>query len=438
MRAILLSATLAFCFGLAATPAFSALFIVDTNAVDLSDLDPGDGACAWATSPPVGQRCTLRAAVAEANALAGPDVILIPADMTIVLANGEITIGSDMTIGSFEQGDARPVLDANHLSRIFKVDSATSSVVIGNLVIRGGRALGGEQERDGGAIRTGSGNYELSIVGCDFLDNAAGGGGAISTLNSVVSITSSTFTGNFLADPAVDVSPRGSAVWLSGGATTSIEQSTFFLNYSLRASAGSAIRAETNDLQISNSTIDLNPKGGVSSPAPEVSVANSTISNNGVFGFELDGNGTVSFVIRDSIIADNELGCSFDVGFLSTSVGYSLDEDNSCGFFPGGGNLIGVDPKLGPLADNGGSTRTKLLLAGSPALDAGNPAVPGGPGTCLAADQRGVERPQPSVPGGVARCDMGAVEVPEPDGAGLTAIAVVAVLGVARTRAARC
>ena len=37
------------------------------------------------------------------------------------------------------------------------------------------------------------------------------------------------------------------------------------------------------------------------------------------------------------------------------------------------GNLLGVDPRLGPLQDNGGSTQTHSLLAGSQAIDAGNP-----------------------------------------------------------------
>ena len=37
------------------------------------------------------------------------------------------------------------------------------------------------------------------------------------------------------------------------------------------------------------------------------------------------------------------------------------------------GNLVGVaDPGLGTLADNGGPTQTIALLAGSPAIDAGN------------------------------------------------------------------
>lgn len=47
---------------------------------------PGDGKCEWATIVPVGQRCTLRAAVQEANGLAGADVILIPDGWRVVLA----------------------------------------------------------------------------------------------------------------------------------------------------------------------------------------------------------------------------------------------------------------------------------------------------------------------------------------------------------------
>jgi hypothetical protein len=63
----------------------------------------------------------------------------------------------------------------------------------------------------------------------------------------------------------------------------------------------------------------------------------------------------------------------------------------------GGGNLD-QDPKLGPLADNGGDTLTYALLSGSPAIDHANAAL------CPTTDQRGVTRPQGS------GCDMGAYE----------------------------
>ena len=37
-----------------------------------------------------------------------------------------------------------------------------------------------------------------------------------------------------------------------------------------------------------------------------------------------------------------------------------------------GGNLVGIAAELGPLAENGGATKTHATLIGSPAIDAGN------------------------------------------------------------------
>src|SRR5262249_3793692 len=60
---------------------------------------------------------------------------------------------------------------------------------------------------------------------------------------------------------------------------------------------------------------------------------------------------------------------------------------------------------LGPLQDNGGPTFTHALLPGSAALDAANPAAPGGGDpSCEQTDQRNVTRPQGP------RCDIGAFE----------------------------
>jgi hypothetical protein len=62
------------------------------------------------------------------------------------------------------------------------------------------------------------------------------------------------------------------------------------------------------------------------------------------------------------------------------------------------GSPLTASPLLGPLEANGGPTATMALLAGSPALDAADPAA------CAATDQRSVLRPQgPS-------CDIGAYE----------------------------
>ena len=72
----------------------------------------------------------------------------------------------------------------------------------------------------------------------------------------------------------------------------------------------------------------------------------------------------------------------------------------------GTGDLTTTTPAsvLSPtLANNGGPTFTHALLAGSPAINAGNPADPGSVDrACALLDQRGFTRPD--------RCDIGAYE----------------------------
>jgi hypothetical protein len=84
-----------------------------------------------------------------------------------------------------------------------------------------------------------------------------------------------------------------------------------------------------------------------------------------------------------------------------------LSSDNTCNF-DGPGDLNNTDPKLGPVGDYGGPTKTIRLLSGSPAIDAGNPqGCTDGKGKLLKIDQRGKPRPDHEDTGG---CDMGAYE----------------------------
>ena len=90
-----------------------------------------------------------------------------------------------------------------------------------------------------------------------------------------------------------------------------------------------------------------------------------------------------------------------------TSTGYNLSSDNTCNF-TGPGDLNNTDPKLGTLGNYGGPTQTIPLLAGSPAIDAGNPkGCTDGNGHLLKTDQRGKPRPDREDKTG---CDMGAYE----------------------------
>jgi hypothetical protein len=114
--------------------------------------------------------------------------------------------------------------------------------------------------------------------------------------------------------------------------------------------------------------------------------------------------------LANTILADNAAPAGAECAGRVRSRGFNLIEtdDDACEIAgSAGGNLIGVDPMLGPLAANGGPTETHALLAGSPAIDAGNPAAPLGRGrTCPRMDQRGADRIA------TTPCDIGAYEAP--------------------------
>ena len=114
----------------------------------------------------------------------------------------------------------------------------------------------------------------------------------------------------------------------------------------------------------------------------------------GASGAAVGGVKTLVCVLANTLLASNNPA---NWSGTVTDAGHNLSSDASC-VFTGGGSLNNTDPKLGPLADNGGPTWTMALLPGSPAIDADS-AV-GAPAT----DQRGVPRPQGS---GV---DIGAFE----------------------------
>src|SRR5204863_1261910 len=109
------------------------------------DAAPGDTNCADASA-----QCSLRAAISEANALAGDDVITLPAGtytQSLVAANEDLNAGGDWDITTNitinGAGSATTIIQAaatpaTATERVMEVVGATPAVVIGGVTLRHG------------------------------------------------------------------------------------------------------------------------------------------------------------------------------------------------------------------------------------------------------------------------------------------------------------
>jgi predicted outer membrane repeat protein len=275
-----------------------------------------------------------------------------------------------------------------------------------------GCTLTGNQASLGGALfSTGT----LTVGGSTFSGNSAlvDGGGLYA--GGTVQVTNCVVTGNTAPDVG------GGMVFSSG--TLTLSGSTLAGNQvggSIYAGHGGGLfvnyRSKTvtlTDCTIANNTAvgytyngQLYPGAGggvyVSTPpyrlaAPVMSVVSSTVAGN-----RTDGTGgglwlgaRVQTTLSSTLIALNTAAAAPDIaGALAAASSYNLvgNGTGSTGLINGSqGNQVGtsaapINPRLGPLQNNGGPTPTMALLTGSLARGAGDPALLG------TTDQRGVIR----------------------------------------------
>lgn len=392
----------------------AATFLV-SDPGDSVDLDPGDGVCSSARNA----NCTLRAAIMEANALAGADTIRLNVE-TIHLAlsgidedqgaTGDLDILESLTI---ESATATPTtVNANGIDRVFDVIADVGEINFSGLTIRGG-----DTEQTGGGIRV-LGGKEVRVADCVIEDNRAGaGGGIFATGGGGIDILRSTLRGNRLESSTANL--RGSAIEIRGDVTNiptlTLDSVAIHDNESTGRVAG-AINASASTVSIINSTLSGNFYSGeegdrssalsaFSAIAVSISVRNTTIVNHNV-GLSVRGEASLS--LRNSIVAYNNEDCTFN-NSTDDIDGHNLDSDNSCQLMPGFGNLPATDPLLGPLVD-GRISRAHWPLPGSPLIDAGSPDTATGVDACTATDQQGVTRTDGDDLVGPSVCDIGAVE----------------------------
>jgi predicted outer membrane repeat protein len=210
-----------------------------------------------------------------------------------------------------------------------------------------------------------------TVTSCTLSGNSARYGGGLYNADTLT-VESSTFSGNSaIGNSAFDGNGGGIYSW----GTLTVESSTFS----------------------GNSAISSSPDGGHggaiynSAAGSTVTVIGSTVSSNSAStGGGIRQAGT-QVSIRNIILAGNTSASSPDIDGTVHSLGHNLigDGTGGSGFDPS--DLVGtatdpIDPKLGPLQDNSGPTRTYALLVGSPAIAAGD--IFDAPPT----DQRGAPR----------------------------------------------
>jgi CSLREA domain-containing protein len=438
------------------TRAAGQTFAVNTT-VDAPDAAPGNGVCETASGNAV---CTLRAAIQEANALAGADTITLPAEAFILKIAGsddtglvgDLDITDDLTINGV--GHALVAGGAGWSDRIFDIRTAGISVTLNNLTIAQGKASGGgggianignltvensivsgnSSGYAGGGIYQSSGGT-LTVKNSAVTDNLAGAGGGISSVNATLIVIGSVIADNSTSNSGGGILSLNSTLTLtnsavsgnestgdmgggisSGDSTLTVTSSTISGNTAHLGGSGIANIGST--LTLSNSTVSGNTTtsgagGGINNlgangpyNASTAILKNVTVANNSApTGGGIANGGTLK--LKNTLIADNAGGSAPDCSGTLVSQGYNLIGNSAgCSGATDGvnGDLVGspaspLDPQLGPLQDNGGATMTQALIGDSPAIDAGDLA------SCPAHDQRGIARPKG------ARCDIGAFEL---------------------------
>jgi CSLREA domain-containing protein len=313
-------------------------------------------------------------------------------------------------------------------------DTIENSTVSDNAVGSGGYDGGGIDQADASTLDVtntvisgnsgggaGGGFFDNSATSDTFTDdtisnNTAGFGGGVFNDHGVnLTFTDSTISGN-------TANVDGGGFELEGNpSTVDITRSTISGNSTLAGTGGGIDNVQCDTLNLTNDTVAANTavegggglygatnggEGGACAAGQGVNFLFDTVAGNtaGTGGGDIDLQPSASLHLTDSIAAGGDPTCSVGASASLASGGYNLLGDASCGA-PAGTDIVGQDPQLGALANNGGPTQTQLPADSAPEVG----AIPDAAcvGTGVGADQRGVARGA----GAASSCTIGSVEV---------------------------
>ena len=400
----------------------------------LSDIDESDDSC------------TLREAIVAANSDmfhhgcmsgSGADEIVWHLPGTVELTSSLPIITSGVTVRGLGMATTR--IDGGGSFRVFEFSGPANGNDV--LAIESMRVSGG-LNRDGGAIRIGAGR-SLRVVDSMLVGNRAmHSGGAIDAQSAIsIAIERSSIIEN--------ASDAGSGGGISAfGGSLSVVESTVADNVATLGSGGGIEAYAVSELHIDRSTLSSNRAGAhgggirlllasiaqvalIQSTTIVANVADQDQSDSG-FGGGIDVAGPGTVTLRNSIVALNRalvtttIRCpdiDIRLNAVLVSQGYNLVGIGACAggaLIPGlpnanqdfvGTDVLPLDPRVGPLSANGGSTQTHLPLPDSPVVD--NGSCPG-----EINDQRGLQSPatglrvfdEPGIANLAEGCDIGSVE----------------------------
>lgn len=441
-------------FALASVVAVGFLFAASANGADFTvdsildatDASPGDGLCADADD-----RCTLRAAVQETNALPGADVIVLPTGefvLTIAGVDEDLSMTGDLDVTDdlemHGSGADTTLIDGGALDRVIDVLGADHprALSLSRLTLRHGLLV--NAPFDGGAGMRVAESAHVRLDDVDIRDNEI----TVSTHGVALDVRGCVEGRRVrILDNHGDVKvlgPRGT-VYVFGSkekdalACFRLEDSEISGNF---AGLAGAIFAENASVTLRRSLVSDNEawsaagamlfNSGVSALLENVTVSgnrgspgaimndgfsrldiiNSTITGNGSGGVDaqvggiLDVHGGPGMTFLTNTILAGNSGSFADDCLNGNSVdGGNIigDAENCTQFDPHPTDQLGVVLDMGPLADNGGFTHTHWPDAA--AIDRGGAAA------CPSTDQRGLPRPADGNGDDIATCDVGAVEV---------------------------
>jgi Ca2+-binding RTX toxin-like protein len=362
------------------------------------------------TSPDDHGSGTLRQAIADANAHPGPDRVLFQSSLsgTINLTSGGLRIDDPLEIVG--PGPDVLTVSGDGTDAVFRtypyIYGNSFPFTISGLTITGGKAnYGGEVEgfhsflTVRNSVITGAGpgveaDYgSLTIENTTIHDTVGSNvGGGVSAFRLGVVIRGSTISGNSAGE--------GGGIWIRDVSGPTIENTTVAGNHATGNGGGLVFRTEFSGLNatVTGSTFSGNTAAGVGG------------------GMVIDEDPDSTVTLHDTIVSGNTAPTGPDLGATlgeTFNAAFSLvgnPADVGINQTVPGSNILGGDPQLGPLADNGGATKTMAPAPTSPVIDQGSAFG-------LTTDQRGQPRPLDlpditnSSAAGADGSDMGAFEL---------------------------